>query len=104
MDETAVFVQFSKPELVSDFLELKETLERNNDPISVLHPFSKLLEGGCTCAASYEIYKEISSSPVSKILFSDQAEAIGIKWKTKLLGHKVDKKPRKMEVSAKKMK
>ncbi|KAI8010396.1 Poly(A)-specific ribonuclease PARN [Camellia lanceoleosa] len=86
LDETAVFVQFSKEEYVSVFLELKETLERNNDPISVLHPLSKLLEGGNTRAASYEFYKEICSSSISKVLFADQAESIGIKWKTKLLG------------------
>uniref|UniRef100_A0A5B7BS44 Putative poly(A)-specific ribonuclease PARN n=1 Tax=Davidia involucrata TaxID=16924 RepID=A0A5B7BS44_DAVIN len=90
LDETAVFVQFSKPDLVSDFLELKETLERSNDPISVLHPLSKILEGGSTRAASYEIYREICSSPFSKVLFADQAEAIGIKWKTKLLDRKVE--------------
>ncbi|KAK2999167.1 hypothetical protein RJ639_022611, partial [Escallonia herrerae] len=84
LDETAVFVQFSRTEFVSGFLELKATLERNNDPISVLHPLSKILEGGRTRAASYEVYKEICSSPISKVLFADQAEAVGIKWKTKL--------------------
>ncbi|KAK9268496.1 hypothetical protein L1049_000248 [Liquidambar formosana] len=85
LDDTAVFVQFNNAELVSKFLVLKETLDRNNDPISVLHPLSKLLEGGNTRAASYEIYKEICSSPISKVLFADQAEAIGYKWKTKLI-------------------
>ncbi|XWS51733.1 hypothetical protein CRYUN_Cryun11dG0008700 [Craigia yunnanensis] len=82
MDRTAVFVQFSKAELVSDFLILKETLEQSNDAISVLHPLSQLLEGGNTCAASYETYKQICASPVSKVMFADQAEAVGIKWKT----------------------
>ena len=85
LDETAVFVQFSKSELVSDFLVLKETLETAYDPISVLHPLSELLEGGNTCAASYEVYKEICSSPISKVKFADQAKAVGIKWKTKLV-------------------
>ncbi|GAV68828.1 CAF1 domain-containing protein [Cephalotus follicularis] len=85
IDETAVFVQFHEAESVSDFLSLKETLERKNDPISVFHPLSKLLEGGNTHAASYETYKEICSSPISKVLFADQAEAVGIKWKTKLV-------------------
>ncbi|XP_059662390.1 poly(A)-specific ribonuclease PARN [Cornus florida] len=89
LDETAVFVQFSKAEFVSDFLMLKETLERSNDPISVLHPLSKLLEGGNTHATSYEIYKEMCSSPISKVLFADQAEAIGIKWKTKLVDREI---------------
>ncbi|KAL1119334.1 hypothetical protein V6Z11_D01G096500, partial [Gossypium hirsutum] len=59
IDQTAVFVQFSKAELASDFLNLKETLEQSNDAISHLHPLSQLLE--------------------------DQAEAVGIKWKTELL-------------------
>ncbi|EOY12009.1 Poly(A)-specific ribonuclease PARN isoform 1 [Theobroma cacao] len=85
MDQTAVFVQFSKAELVSDFLILKESLERSDDAISVLHPLSQLLEGGNTRAASYETYKDICESPVSELLFADQAEAVGIKWKTKLL-------------------
>uniref|UniRef100_F6I563 Uncharacterized protein n=1 Tax=Vitis vinifera TaxID=29760 RepID=F6I563_VITVI len=88
LDETAVFVQFSKPELVADFLVLKETLETIQDPISVLHPLSVLLEGGNTCAASYETYKEICSSPISKVMFADQAKAVGIKWKTKLIESK----------------
>ncbi|KAJ8765081.1 hypothetical protein K2173_010562 [Erythroxylum novogranatense] len=85
VDETAVFVQFSKAEFVSKFLDLKESLERSNDPISVLHPLSKLWEGGHTFAAGYETYKEICSSPISKVLFAEQAEAIGIRWKTKLI-------------------
>ncbi|KAL6975190.1 poly(A)-specific ribonuclease [Sarracenia purpurea var. burkii] len=88
LDETAVFVQFSKAELVSDFLELKEILERSNDPITVLHPLWKLLEGGNTRAAGYEFYKDICNSSISKISIADQAEAIGVKWKTKLLGSK----------------
>ncbi|KAH7544533.1 hypothetical protein JRO89_XS15G0182100 [Xanthoceras sorbifolium] len=90
VDETAVFVLFSKAELVSKFLVLKESLERSNDPISVLHPLAKLLEGGNTRASSYETYKEICSSPISKVLFADQAEAVGIKWKTKLVETKVE--------------
>uniref|UniRef100_A0A2P2NHN3 Uncharacterized protein MANES_03G141900 n=1 Tax=Rhizophora mucronata TaxID=61149 RepID=A0A2P2NHN3_RHIMU len=85
LDETAVFVQFSKAEFVSKFLVLKESLERSDDVISALHPLSKLLEGGNTCAAGYETYKEICSSPISKVLFADQAAAIGIRWKTKLV-------------------
>lgn len=89
IDETAVFVQFSKAGLVSDFLALKETLERKNDPISVLNPLWKLLESGKTHAASYEAYKEICGSSLSKILFADQAEAVGIEWKTRSTGMKV---------------
>ncbi|KAL5548636.1 hypothetical protein UlMin_003867 [Ulmus minor] len=83
LDETAVFVHFTKTELVSEFLLLKETLEKSDDPISVLHPLGKLLEGGNTSAASYETYKEICSSAISRVSFADQAEACGIKWKTK---------------------
>ncbi len=89
LDETAVFVQFSKAEFVSDFLVLKETLEKSDGPISVLHPLAKLLEGGNTRAANYETYKEICSSPISKVLFADQAEAVGINWKTKVVEPKI---------------
>ncbi|XP_030471247.1 poly(A)-specific ribonuclease PARN isoform X1 [Syzygium oleosum] len=89
LDKTTVFVQFKEPESVSDFLGLKETLERNDDAISILNPLWRLLEGGNTCAADYETYKEICSSPVSKVYFSDQARAVGIKWKTKLLNSEV---------------
>ncbi|KAF3453299.1 hypothetical protein FNV43_RR03739 [Rhamnella rubrinervis] len=85
LDESAVFVQFMKAEMVSEFLLLKETLEKNDGPISVLHPLAKLLEGGNTRAAGYETYKEICSSSISRPLFADQAEAFGIKWKTKLV-------------------
>ncbi|KAL3508359.1 hypothetical protein ACH5RR_027760 [Cinchona calisaya] len=85
LDETAVFIQFSKEELVSDFLSLKDTLERSNDPISVLHPLSKILEGGQTRAANYEAYRQICSSPISEVFFADQAEAVGIKSNTKSL-------------------
>lgn len=84
LDATAVFVQFMKTELVSDFLHLKETLEQNNDPISVLHPLAKLLEGGNTYAACYETYKDICKSSTSRVLFADQAESFGFKWRTKL--------------------
>ncbi|CAJ1963874.1 unnamed protein product [Sphenostylis stenocarpa] len=89
LDATAVFVQFSKTELVSDFLSLKNTLERSDGTILVLHPLSKLLEGGNTCAANYDTYKEICGSPLSEGLFADQAKAVGIKWKTKLTEYKV---------------
>lgn len=89
LDATAAFVQFSKTDLVSDFLLLKDTLERSDGPISVLHPLAKLLEGGNTCAANYDTYKEICGSPLSEGLFADQANAIGIKWKTKLTEYRV---------------
>ncbi|KAI3769143.1 hypothetical protein L6452_00243 [Arctium lappa] len=88
LDKTAVFVQFSKSELVSDFLELKSRLEKKNDAISVFHPLSELLEGGNTRAATYEVYKEICGSPISKILFADQAEAGGINLNTTLFESK----------------
>ncbi|KAL8505419.1 hypothetical protein ACS0TY_016596 [Phlomoides rotata] len=78
LDETAVFVHFSKAELVSEFLDWKDRLEREKDPISVLHPLSKILEGGCVGAARYEMYKEVCSSSVSEVMFSDQVEAVGI--------------------------
>ncbi|CAI9088208.1 OLC1v1022482C2 [Oldenlandia corymbosa var. corymbosa] len=86
LDKTAVFIQFSKEELVSEFLVLKKTLERSNDPISVIHPLSKVLEGGQTCAGNYEAYKSICSSSISKVFFADQADAVGIQWKTQSLG------------------
>ncbi|KAK4278288.1 hypothetical protein QN277_016153 [Acacia crassicarpa] len=88
LDETAVFVQLSKTELVSDFLSLKDTLERPGSPLLVIHPLAKLLEGGNTRAAPYDTYKEICNSPLSEVLFADQAKAVGIKWKTKLVEHK----------------
>ncbi|CAK8565755.1 unnamed protein product [Lathyrus sativus] len=89
LDATAVFVQFSKTELVSDFLLLKENLEKSNGPISVLHPLSKLLDGGNTCAANYDTYKEICASPLSEDLFADQANAVSMTPKTKLIEFKV---------------
>ncbi|XP_047332858.1 poly(A)-specific ribonuclease PARN-like [Impatiens glandulifera] len=76
LDETAVFVQFSKTEFVSKFLELKERLTRSNSPISVLHHMTKLFESGKVHAANYEIYKEICDSPLSKVMFADQANAV----------------------------
>lgn len=84
LDKTAAFIQFSREELVTDFLVLKEILEGRNDPISVLHPLSKLLEGGNTHAANYEVYKQICSSANSRILFADQANSVGIKLRKEL--------------------
>ena len=89
LDETAVFVHFSKPEFVSEFLSLKEKLEKSgDDPISILNPLTELLEGGNTRAAAYEAYKDICSSPISRVLFADQAEAFGTKWKTQVVESK----------------
>ncbi|KAL0550194.1 hypothetical protein IC582_014698 [Cucumis melo] len=85
LDESAVFVQFTKPEMVSEFLNLKEKLEKRDDPISVLHPLTELFDARATHAAGYEAYKKICSSPMSKLLFSDQAEAVGINRKTMLI-------------------
>ncbi|XP_077222983.1 polynucleotidyl transferase, ribonuclease H-like superfamily protein isoform X2 [Tasmannia lanceolata] len=82
LDKTAAFIQFSKQEFTTDFLVLKDSLEKRNDAISVLHPLAKLLDGGKTCAANYDVYKKICSSPISRFLFADQAKAVGIRWKT----------------------
>ncbi|KAM0995617.1 hypothetical protein ACFX13_005773 [Malus domestica] len=98
LDETAVFIQFSKEKFVSEFLALKETLESSDGPVSVLHPLAGLLEGGSTRAADYETYKEICSSSSAKVLFADQAEAVGIKWKTKLVESKEASETLKREI------
>lgn len=99
IDETAILVEFSKTELVSAFLVLKESLERKNDAISVLHPLSNLLKGGNTHAAGYETYAEICGSSISKILFADQAKAIGISQKTKLSEPKVEAETQSTETT-----
>ncbi|CAL1353899.1 unnamed protein product [Linum trigynum] len=84
VDESAVLVHFSKPEFVSDFLLLKETLEGSNDVISAVHPLSGILEGGKTGAANYETYKEICRSPVSMALLADSADdVVGLGWRRK---------------------
>lgn len=83
VDDSAVFVLFKNSELVWDFLKLKRQLESSDGPVSVLHPLSKILEGGNTGAADYEAYKEICSSHISKIVFSDQAETVGVKSRTR---------------------
>uniref|UniRef100_A0A7N0TZN9 Uncharacterized protein n=1 Tax=Kalanchoe fedtschenkoi TaxID=63787 RepID=A0A7N0TZN9_KALFE len=83
LDDSAVFVQFSKAELVSEFINMKEKFEKKNDMVSVLHPLSTLLDGGKTSVAGYEVYKEICSQPMSNIRFADQAEALRFKWTAK---------------------
>ncbi|XP_010462450.1 PREDICTED: poly(A)-specific ribonuclease PARN-like [Camelina sativa] len=83
IDDSAVFLLFKNSELVWDFLKLKRQLESSDGPVSVLHPLSKILEGGNTGAADYEAYKEICSSHISEILFSDQAETVGVKSRTR---------------------
>lgn len=75
-DKNAAFIQFGKKKFVYDFLALKETLETRNDVVSVLNPIQKILDGGKTRAADYEVYKEICRSSVSKVLFEDQANAV----------------------------
>ncbi|CAI0378774.1 unnamed protein product [Linum tenue] len=88
VDESAVLVHFSKPEFVSDFLLLKETLDGSNDVISAVHPLSGILERGKTCAANYEAYKEICRSPVSMALLADSADdvfGLGRRRKTAVL-------------------
>lgn len=84
LDSTAALIQFSKKELVNEFLTVKDTLEKNNDALSVLHPLAELLEGDNSRAANYDTYKEICSSSMSRVKFVDQAEALGIRWKTKV--------------------
>ncbi|XP_020594450.1 poly(A)-specific ribonuclease PARN isoform X2 [Phalaenopsis equestris] len=84
LDRTAALIQFNKSELVNDFLVLKDMLEKDDGPIPVLHPLVNLLAGGNTRAADYNTYRDICSSSASKILFAEQAETIGIRWKTKI--------------------
>ncbi|ESQ29877.1 hypothetical protein EUTSA_v10011283mg [Eutrema salsugineum] len=83
LDNTAVFVLFKNSELVSNFLKLKQQLESDDGPVRILHPLSKILKGGNTGAADYDAYKEICSSHISKILFADQAETVGVKSRTR---------------------
>ena len=81
LDSTSALIQFSSQKLASDFLILKETVEKSDDTIRILHPLSRLLEGGQTGAGSYEVYKELCFSQISKPLVAEQAEAMGIRWK-----------------------
>lgn len=90
MDGSAVFVQFSKVEFVSQFLSVKEKLEKNYDIISEVHPLSTLLDGGKTGTAGYEVYKKICSHPMSKARFADQADALGFKWTSESLERKAN--------------
>ena len=77
LDETAVIVEFNKARFVSDFMDFKETLEKSDGPISVLHYFAKLLEGGITYYAGIcDTYKVICSSNISKVLFADQVMTV----------------------------
>ncbi|XP_031481091.1 poly(A)-specific ribonuclease PARN isoform X1 [Nymphaea colorata] len=84
VDKSAALIQFSNGQLVSDFLVLKDSLEKSGDLLSVLHPLAKLLEGGKTRAARYDVYREICSSSSARLLFAEQAETLGFTWKTKL--------------------
>ncbi|OAY75352.1 Poly(A)-specific ribonuclease PARN [Ananas comosus] len=84
IDSTAALIQLSKEEFVNDFLLLKDTLERKDDAISVLHPLSVLLEGGNTRAGNYDTYRDICAASASKFLFADQADAVGTTCKRKL--------------------
>ena len=76
LDETAVIVEFNKARFVSDILVFKETIEKSDGPISVLHYFAKLLERGITYAGFLETYKVICSSNISKVLFADQVKTV----------------------------
>ena len=76
LDETAVIVEFSKARFVSEFMVFKETLEKSDGPISVLHYFAKLLEGGITYAGICDTSKVICSSNISKVLFADQVKIV----------------------------
>ncbi|KAK1296581.1 Poly(A)-specific ribonuclease PARN [Acorus calamus] len=80
LDKTAALVQFSKEELVAEFFKVKNSLEKSNNVVAVLHPLLKVLEGGNTRAGDYETYKRICGSRISKVLFADQAEAMGVEW------------------------
>ncbi|XP_078431863.1 polynucleotidyl transferase, ribonuclease H-like superfamily protein [Wolffia australiana] len=78
IDSTSALVQFSSPVLASEFLATKEDLERRDDAIRVLHPLSRLLDGGKTGAGRYDIYKDLCCSPIAKPSIAEQAEAMGI--------------------------
>ena len=71
-----MIVESNKARFVSDFMVFKETLEKSDGPISVLHYFAKLLEGGITYAGICDTYKVICSSNISKVLFADQVKIV----------------------------
>lgn len=85
IDSSAALVQFKKEEFVKDFLVLKESLERRKeDPISMLHPLSVIIEGGNTKAGDYNTYKGVIACNLCKVLFKDQADASGVTCKVDL--------------------
>ena len=71
-----MIVEFNRARFVSDFMVFKEILEKSDGPISVLHYFAKLLEGGITYAGICNTYKVICSSNISKVLFADQVKIV----------------------------
>ncbi|KAK8949843.1 Poly(A)-specific ribonuclease PARN [Platanthera guangdongensis] len=101
LDKTAAFVQFNRKELVNELMVLKNTLEKEDGLISVLHPFSKLLEGGKHSCRDYESYKEICGSSMSKFLFADQAEATVIRRKSKIASISLETSSPEHQISSK---
>ncbi|KAL5077350.1 hypothetical protein RYX36_016334 [Vicia faba] len=48
------------------------------------------MDGGNTCAATYDTYKEICGSPLSKNLFVDQESEVTMKFVEKIKPNSID--------------
>jgi poly(A)-specific ribonuclease len=85
LDESSAVIHFRNEQVATEFLHIMEnTMAVSNDCLSSQKPLTTLLEsGGTIAAASYDTYEQICKSSLSKLLFAEQAEAVGIRWKIK---------------------
>lgn len=85
LDESSAVIHFRNEQVAAEFLHMMEnTMEVSSNSLSSQNPLITLLEArGTIAAAGYEIYEQICKSSLSKLLFAEQAEALGIRWNIK---------------------
>lgn len=85
LDESSAVIHFRNEQVAAEFLhKMEKTMSVSSDCLSSQNPLNTLLyAGGTIAAASYDIYEQICKSSLSKLLFAEQAEALGIRWKIK---------------------
>ncbi|XP_057816544.1 poly(A)-specific ribonuclease PARN [Cryptomeria japonica] len=82
LDASSAFIHFLNEQMAAKFLCLMEAkMEETCNFLSSQSPLTSLLETGSINAIGYDMYEQICKSSMSKLLFAEQVEALGIRWK-----------------------
>ncbi|KAH9318472.1 hypothetical protein KI387_020241 [Taxus chinensis] len=82
LDPSSAFINFCNEQVAAEFLcSMENKMAESCNAVATRSPLTSLLETASINAISYDMYEQICKSSLSKLVFAEQAEALGIRWK-----------------------